>query len=200
MTTTQIGSKILPAHQVGDGAGTAQDQPKPGRISSIHHVNDGVEYVVRTDPSTAALAGPQHLTSWHLVVPDDPGRCVMTLSTHDERLSWTQLGVHMGYTAQEPQREEILDAIACMTWTETPARPPYLDGPAVRAILNAVFHHRRDQLHLVGVARLNGGRQLIGLEDTIGTRSYLLDLDAEAIYVLAEFSHPLTRHQRNRVA
>jgi hypothetical protein len=124
----------------------------------------------------------------------------MTLSTHDERLSWTQLGVHMGYTAEEPQREEILAAIERMAWTETPARPPYLDGPAVRAIVNAVFHHRRDQLHLVGVAQLNGGRQLIGLEDTLGTRSFLLDLDAEAIYVLAEFSHALTRHQRNRVA
>ena len=123
----------------------------------------------------------------------------MTLSTHDERLSWTQLGVHMGYTAEESQREEILDAIERMTWTETPARPPYLDGPAVRAIVNAVFHHRRHQLHLIGVAQLNGGRQLIGLEDTIGTRSYLLDLDAETIYVLAEFSHPLTR-QQHRVA
>jgi hypothetical protein len=116
----------------------------------------------------------------------------MTLSTHDERLSWTQLGVHMGYTAEEPQREEILDAVERMTWTETPARPPYLDGPAVRAIVNAVFHHRRDQLRLVGVAQLNGGRQLIGLADTLGTRSFLLDLDAEAIYVLAEFSHSLT--------
>jgi hypothetical protein len=57
-------------------------------------------------------------------------------------------------------------------------------------IVNAVFFPRRDQIHLVGVAQLNGGRQLTGLEDTIGTRSYLLDLDAEAIYVLAEFSHP----------
>ena len=127
----------------------------------------------------------------------------MTLRTYDERLSWTQLGVHMGYTAEEPQREEILAAIERMAWTETPARPPYLDGPAVRAIVNAVFHHRRDQLHpviRVGASPLNGGRQLIGLEDTLGTRSFLLDLDAEAIYVLAEFSHPLTRHQRNRVA
>jgi hypothetical protein len=116
----------------------------------------------------------------------------LTLSTHDERLSWTQLGVHMGYTAEETQREEILDATERMTWTETTARPPYLDGPAVRAIVNAVFHHRRDQLHLIGVAKLNGGRQLIGLEDIIGTRSFLLDLDAEAIYVLAEFSESLT--------
>jgi hypothetical protein len=116
----------------------------------------------------------------------------MTLRTHDERLSWTQLGVHMGYTAEEPQREEILDAIERMTWTESRARPPYLDGPAVRAIVNAVFHHRRDQVHLVGIAQLIGGRQLIGMEDTLGTRSFLLDLGAETIYVLAEFSQSLT--------
>jgi hypothetical protein len=111
----------------------------------------------------------------------------MTLRTHDERLSWTQLGVHMGYTAEEPQREEILAAIERMTWTETPGRPPYLDGSAVRAIVNAVFHYRRDPLHPVvriGASPLNGGRQLIGLEDALGGRCYLLDLDAEAIYVL----------------
>jgi hypothetical protein len=123
----------------------------------------------------------------------------MTLSTHDARLCWTQLGVHMGYTAEEPQREEILNAIERMTWTETPARPTYLDGPAVRAIVNAVFHHCRDQLCRAGVAQLNGGRQLIGLEDTLGTRSFLLDLDAEAIYVLAEFSHAFN-HRQHRVA
>ena len=73
----------------------------------------------------------------------------MTLSSHDARLSWTQLGVHMGCTAEESQ--------------------------------------------------LNCGRKLIALEDTLGTGSYLLDLDTEAIYVLAEFSHPLT-HQQHRVA
>jgi hypothetical protein len=51
MTATQIGSKILPAHQVGDRVQVQhKGQPKPGRVSSIHHVNDGVEYVVRTDP------------------------------------------------------------------------------------------------------------------------------------------------------
>jgi hypothetical protein len=116
----------------------------------------------------------------------------MTSSTHTgDRLSWTALGIRMGFTSEQPQRDEILAAIDLMAWTLTPARPPYLDGPAVRAIVNAVFHHRRDQLRLVGVAQLNGGRQLIGLEDSLGTRSYVLDLDAEAIYVLAEFSHPL---------
>ena len=51
MTATQIGSKILPAHQVGDRVQVRhKGRSKPGRISSINHVNDGVEYVVRTDP------------------------------------------------------------------------------------------------------------------------------------------------------
>jgi hypothetical protein len=123
----------------------------------------------------------------------------MSLNIQDERLSWTRLGVRMGFTAKEPQREEILAAIERMTWTETPACLPYLDGPAVRAIVNAVLHHRRDQLQLVGVAVLDGGRQLIGLQDTLGTRSFLLERGAEAIYVLAEFSHPLAHHE-HRVA
>jgi hypothetical protein len=116
----------------------------------------------------------------------------MTSSTHSsDRLSWTPLGVRMGFTSEQPQREEILAAIDLMTWTKIPARPHYLDGPAVRAIVNAVFHRRRAHLRLVGVAQLNGGRQLIGLEDSLGTRSYVLDLDSEAIHVLAEFTHPL---------
>lgn len=116
----------------------------------------------------------------------------MTTSTHDaDRLSWTALGVRMGFTSQQQQRDEILDAIDRIHWVQTPARTPCLDSQVVRAIVVAVFHHRRDQVRLVGSAQLNAGRQLIGLEDTLGTRSYVLDLDSEAIYVLAEFSHPL---------
>jgi hypothetical protein len=72
-----------------------------------------------------------------------------------------------------------------MHWIETPALPPCLDSPVVRAIVMAVFHRRRDQLRSivrVGSAQLNGGRQLIGPEDSLlGARSYVLDLDAEAI-------------------
>ena len=121
----------------------------------------------------------------------------MTTSTHDaDRLSWTALGMRMGFTSEQPQRDEILEAIDRINWVETPARPTCLDSQVVRAIVMAVFHHRRDQLRLVGSAQLNGGRQLIGLEDTLGTRSYVLDLDSEAIYVLAEFSHPLTAAAR----
>lgn len=117
----------------------------------------------------------------------------MTTDSHcGDRLSWTALGTRMGFTRTASQRAEILAAIDDVTWIRTPARPPYLDSPAVRAIVNAVFHHRRDQLRLVGVAELSGGRQLIGLEDSLGTRSYVLDLvNGEAIYVLAEFAHPI---------
>ena len=109
-----------------------------------------------------------------------------------DRLSWTALGVRMGFTSKQTQREELLAAIEHMSWTETPARPPYFEHQAVRAVAAAVLHHGRDQLRGVGIAHLPGGRQLIGVEDSIGTRSYLLDLDSEAIYVLAEFAHPLT--------
>jgi hypothetical protein len=117
----------------------------------------------------------------------------MTVTEHrNDRLTWTALGVRMGFTRKQPQRDRILDAAYRMTWIDPRARPAYLDGPAVRAIVTAIFHHRRDQLRLVGIAPLADGRQLIGLEDTLGTRSYLLDLDSEAIYVLAEFTHPVT--------
>ncbi len=123
----------------------------------------------------------------------------MTTSTHSpDRLSWTALGQRMGFTSQRPQRDEILTAIDRMHWVETTTRPTCLDSSVmssvVRAVVTAVLRHRCDQLRSivqVGSAQLNGGRQLIGVEDTLGTRSYVLDLDAEAIYVLAEFRHPL---------
>jgi hypothetical protein len=74
----------------------------------------------------------------------------MTTSTHGaDRLSWTALGVRMGFTSEQPQREEILDAIDRMTWVQTPARPPYLDGQAVRAIVTAVVQGR-GQLYMLG--------------------------------------------------
>ena len=127
----------------------------------------------------------------------------MTITTDPEHLSWTPLGVRMGFTSEQQQREEILAAIEYMAWTDAPAHPTYLDGAAVKAIVAAIFHRRRDLIELVGVAQLTGGRQLIGLQDTRGGRSYVLDLDAEAIHVLVELPHlattPATTH-RSRVA
>jgi hypothetical protein len=56
MNATQIGRKISPAYEVGDRVQVQhKDQFKPGRISSIHHVNDGDEYVVRTDPHDGGM-------------------------------------------------------------------------------------------------------------------------------------------------
>lgn len=96
----------------------------------------------------------------------------------------------MGFTGDESQRVAILDAITQMnwvTWTE-PSRPTYLGGPAVRAIARAIIGHHRHRLRRVGIAQLAGGRRLIGLEDALATRRFLLDLGAEAIYVLDDFS------------
>ena len=124
----------------------------------------------------------------------------MTTYIHGERLIWTPLGVRMGFTSEPSQREEILAATEYMAWTDTPSRPPYLDGPAVRAIVAAAFHRRRDRIQRNGVAQLNDGRQLIGLQATGGGRSFVLDLDAEAIHVLVELPHlPFASHQ-SRVA
>lgn len=123
----------------------------------------------------------------------------MTITTDLAHLTWTPLSVRMGFTAAQQQREEILAAIESMTWTDTPDQPPHLDGAAVRAIVAAVFHRRRDLIQLVGIAQLDGGRQLIGLQDAHGGRSYVLDLDAEAIHVLVELPHPPAA-SRSRVA
>lgn len=58
MTATQTDAKISPAHQVGDRVQVQhKGQRKPGRISSINHVNDGVEFVVRTDPADPSGGG-----------------------------------------------------------------------------------------------------------------------------------------------
>jgi hypothetical protein len=58
MTATQIGSEILPDHRVGDRVQVQhRGQAKPERISSIHRVNDGVEYVVHADPADPSGGG-----------------------------------------------------------------------------------------------------------------------------------------------
>jgi hypothetical protein len=63
MTAAKNGSKILPIHQVGDRVQVQhKGQPKPGRVSSIHNVTDGVEYVVRTDPHDGGMG--EVLKNW----------------------------------------------------------------------------------------------------------------------------------------
>jgi hypothetical protein len=112
---------------------------------------------------------------------------------NDDRRSWTRLGIRMGFTCDESQRAEILDGIARMAWTETGTRPRSPSGPAARATAAAVLGHRSNRLQQIGIARLDGGGRLIGLEDTAGTRNFVLDLDVEAIHLLDEFSHRQTR-------
>ena len=56
MTATQTNSTTTLPWLVGDRVQVQhKGQPKPGRVSSIHHVNDGVEYVVRTDPQDGGM-------------------------------------------------------------------------------------------------------------------------------------------------
>jgi len=111
-------------------------------------------------------------------------------------LVWTALGVRMGFTRSRPQREEILAAVGRMAWTPAPTRPLPLAPAAARAVVKAVVGDRRDRLRRVGHALLPDGRQLFGLENARGNRSYVLDLDSEAIVVLAERSQPPSASQR----
>ena len=102
-------------------------------------------------------------------------------------LAWTLLSRRLGVTRTAAQRKQILTALDAMDWSaDIDICLAHLDGEAAYAIVAAVYHHRRDQLRLVGTAALPDGHQLVGLADADGTRSYLLDLDAEAIHVLAE--------------
>ncbi|TQN43664.1 hypothetical protein FHU33_3122 [Blastococcus colisei] len=104
---------------------------------------------------------------------------------HGSQLSWTVLGVRMGFTSEQSQRIEILTAIDRLSWTEGPPQHPCLDGSAARAVVNVVVcrrPHRR--LYRIGMADLGEKRRLIGLEDTAGVSSFVLDLGVEVIHVL----------------
>jgi hypothetical protein len=136
-----------------------------------------------TDTRIATRCSTRHL-------PADAGCSATAVNT--DRTAWTQLGVRMGFTRDESQRMEILNGIRHMAWTESAARHRYLSGRAARAVVGAVLGHR-DRAHRVGIARLDSGGRLIGLENALGTRSYVLDLDAEAIHLLDEFNHHQSR-------
>ena len=111
------------------------------------------------------------------------GRGAVMTRRAEQQLSWTVLGRRMGFTRARRQRDQILTAINQMTWTD--ADPTlHLEG-AVGAVIAATLGHHRDRLRRIGVARLGAGRRLIGLQDDRGTRRFVLDLDSEAIYVLA---------------
>jgi CubicO group peptidase (beta-lactamase class C family) len=104
---------------------------------------------------------------------------------HGSGLSWTALGVRMGLTIEQPQRVGNLAAIGRMNWTERPPQHFWLDGSAARAVVKAVTCGRlHPRLYRIGSVDLGEGRQLIGLENTAGVGSFLIDLRAEVIHVL----------------
>ena len=68
----------------------------------------------------------------------------------------------------------------------------HLNSIVIRdSAVDAVCHGA--PLACIGIAQLDGGGRLIGLEDTVGTRSFVLDLDVEAIHLLDEFNHRQTK-------
>jgi hypothetical protein len=104
---------------------------------------------------------------------------------HGSELSWTALSVRMGFTSEQPQRVEILAAIGRMNWTERPPQRFWLDGSTARAVVKAVSCRRpHPRLYRIGVTDLGEGRRLIGLENTAGVGSFVLDLGVEVIHVL----------------
>jgi hypothetical protein len=115
-------------------------------------------------------------------------------SSTAKQLVWTRLGLRMGYTRNSAQRMEILDAIERMTWIDMVAETTYLAGPVARAMSRSILRDRRGHQRLSGVAELDGGRRLIGLDDGCGARQFVLDLDAEAIVLLAEIDQ--SQHRR----
>lgn len=105
------------------------------------------------------------------------------------QLAWTPLSRRLGVTRTAQQRKQILAALAAMNWSADIDRAVTgIRGEAARTIAAAI--RRCDRLGLLGIASLPGGHQLVGIEHADGTRAYLLDLDAEAIHVLAEVPAP----------
>lgn len=124
--------------------------------------------------------------------PRQLGRGAVVTRRAEEQLSWTVLGRRMGFTGARRQRDQFLTAIDTMTWTDAD-QTLHMQG-AVGAVIAAILGQHRDRLRRIGVARLGAGTRLIGLQDDRGTRRFVLDLDSEAIYVLA--TAPLHRSAR----
>jgi hypothetical protein len=111
----------------------------------------------------------------------------MTRSTQDQQLVWTAMGVRMGYTTEAPQREDILAAVARIVWQPAASTAVMFHSPAVQSVIAATMgRFWRRHLHRFGITQINGGRELVGVEDKHGTRHYVIDLDclSEAIHVL----------------
>jgi hypothetical protein len=171
-----------------------QGQIKTRHVSSMHPVDGGVEYVVRTDLVDGCCMDAV-VKVGHLRPPDT--RCpalagaggrssAMRLSTQDQQLSWTALGVRMGCATEAPQREDILAAVGRIVWQSATAQLMF-DSPAVQAVVAAIMGRGwRLRIRRVGITQINGGRQLVGVDDAHGTRQHVIDLASlsEALHVL----------------
>lgn len=118
----------------------------------------------------------------------------MTVGNCARERIWTPLGRRLGITATPAQRQQILVAIERMRWTDNVASAAWRFRQAPRAVVAAIFNGRLGQLRQVGEVEFGPGRQLIGLRDSHGTCSYVLDQDTpgsdswlcEAVFVLIE--------------
>ena len=113
------------------------------------------------------------------------------------RHTWTPLARRLGVTRTAQQRREILYAAEQIDWTTgLDTCLGRLGGRAAQVLVAAIHDYCGMELRLIGTATLPDGAQLVGLEHANGTRNYLLDLDVEAIHVLAEAPRPADLHVR----
>ena len=118
----------------------------------------------------------------------------MTVRDSARERTWTPLGRRLGITATPAQRQRILAAVERMKWTDNVSGAGWRFRQAPRAVVAAIFNGRLSQLRQVGQIEFGPGRQLIGLRDSYGTCSYVLEQDApgsdswlrEAVFVLIE--------------
>lgn len=99
----------------------------------------------------------------------------MTAPAADAELTWTPLARRLGTAGTTGQRSQILTAVARLHWSaDITGQLLHLHGAASRTLI-ATLQQSRDPLAQLGIAAMSEGRQLVGLQYTDGTRSYLLE-------------------------
>jgi hypothetical protein len=97
----------------------------------------------------------------------------MTASQRRTR-RWTRLGQRLGLTDTAAARARFTAAAAALPWAPVPPVPAWLTRPPLAPIATALFGQNLARVTAAGGAPLPGGRLLIGLADTTGTRWCLL--------------------------